>query len=190
MRCPYSSSIIPIYSLFVSQSNTIKPFPSIFLIRDDRKRQQTLNAWSECKNEEVPKTEGALAMVPTLWRTFWWNGMHSIDDGLGTDRNGGQYHRDSSIGRRADDSKRAMFISLWFPCDVCLCVVACYASIERVKMQESRGRQPETFMLFDSREVPYSDDNRLCNPPEQGAVAQYALKFRTAIRFDCFRYGP
>ena len=48
-----------------------------------------------------------------------------------------------------------MFISMRFPCDVCFCVVACCASIERVKMQKSRGRQPETFMLFDSREVLY-----------------------------------
>ena len=85
-------------------------------------------------------------------------------------------------------------------------------------MLKSRGRKPETFMLFDSREVSHSDDDRLCNPPEQGAAVQYALKFRsrhqqhshhyrsvqinaphpistsihqtTAIRFDRFRYGP
>ena len=49
-------------------------------------------------------------------------------------------------------------------------------------MQKSRGREPETFMLFDSREVPHSDDNRLCYPTEQGAAVQYALKFRTGTR--------
>ena len=31
-------------------------------------------------------------------------------------------------------------------------------------MQKSRGRQPETFMLFDSREAPHNDADQVCNP--------------------------
>ena len=54
-------------------------------------------------------------------------------------------------------------------CDsnVCLVVVEYCVSIERVKTQKCRGRQPETFLLFDSREGPHNDYRRLCSPNEQ-----------------------
>ena len=64
--------IISIYSLLVSQSNTTKPFPSIFLIRDDRMIRVSKRINSE--------NRGWIGhgMVPTLWRTFWWNGSTQL----------------------------------------------------------------------------------------------------------------
>ena len=60
-------------------------------------------------------------------------------------------------------------------CDCCLGVVDCYVQIERVKMQKNRGRKPETFMLFDSREVRHNDGDHLWNPISIGIEQEAAI---------------
>ena len=49
-------------------------------------------------------------------------------------------------------------------CAVWSCQNRIEYNMERVNKQKSRWRQPDTFMLFDSREVPQNDDHKLRNP--------------------------
>ena len=52
-----------------------------------------------------------------------------------------------------------------------------YQNRESQKKQKNRERQPESFLLFDSREAPQNDDHHLRNPIaiQQEATEQYQI---------------
>ena len=89
-------------------------------------------------------------------------------------------------------SKRAMFISMWFLCDVCLCVVACYAWIECAillnREQPYRARSnsepaaPTSLSFYTNQCTTSLLKSNQCH--QTTAIMIYP------IRSERFRYGP
>ena len=73
-------------------------------------REWTHDQSVNTKNFRKQSVLWRLAMVPTFWRTLWWNGKLSNADQCGTQRSDKQYHRKSLVRKLI---MKSTFIPTW-----------------------------------------------------------------------------